>query len=76
MHEAWQSGDLPTFAQCRDRLAPLHDALFCDTSPAPVKYALSLLGKSNPVCRLPIAPLSELAMSTVRKAMVKVGLIN
>ncbi|MEC8371363.1 MAG: 4-hydroxy-tetrahydrodipicolinate synthase, partial [Pseudomonadota bacterium] len=38
MHEAWQARDLDGFAERRDRLAPLHDALFCETSPAPVKY--------------------------------------
>ncbi len=76
MHEAWQARDLDGFAERRDRLAPLHDALFCETSPAPVKYAAHLLGKSDPKCRLPIAPLSEQGQETVRKAMVKVGLIN
>ena len=34
------------------------------------------MGKSDPKCRLPIAPLSEQGQETVRKAMVKVGLIN
>ena len=43
----------------QDRLMPLHAALFCETNPAPVKYAASLLGKSTPDCRLPIAPLSD-----------------
>ena len=76
MHEAWQSRDMDGFAERRDRLAPLHDALFCETSPAPVKYAAHLLGKSAPECRLPIAPLSEQGQGTVRGAMVKVGLIN
>ena len=76
MHEAWQARDLDTFADRRDRLAPLHDGLFCETSPAPVKYAAHLIGKSDPKCRLPIAPLSGEGQETVRKAMVQVGLIN
>ena len=76
LHEAWQSRDLDTFGQIRDRLMPLHEALFCESSPAPVKYAASLLGKCDPRCRLPIAPLSEAGQETVRNAMVRVGLIN
>ena len=76
MHEAWQAGDLEKFADRRDRLAPLHDGLFCETSPAPVKYAAHLIGKSEPNCRLPIAPLSDKGQETVHQAMVKVGLIN
>ena len=45
MHEAWQKGDIETVRRINERLIPLHDALFVETSPAPVKYAASLLGK-------------------------------
>ena len=41
------------------RLVPLHDALFSETSPAPVKFAASLLGKTSEHCRLPLAPIME-----------------
>ena len=76
LHEAWQARDYDGFAGRRDRLAPLHDALFCETSPAPVKYAAHVLGKCEPKCRLPIAPLSDAGQETVRAAMVRVGLVN
>jgi 4-hydroxy-tetrahydrodipicolinate synthase len=55
---------------------PLHDTLFCETSPAPVKYAANLLGKSEETCRLPLAPLSESSKAKVRAAMTKAGLLN
>ena len=45
MHEAWQKGDVATVRRINERLIPLHDALFAETSPAPVKYAASLLGQ-------------------------------
>ncbi len=45
MHEAWQKGDFATVRRINERLIPLHDALFVETSPAPVKYAASLLGR-------------------------------
>jgi 4-hydroxy-tetrahydrodipicolinate synthase len=67
------------FARARDlheRLMPLHEELFCETSPVPVKYAASLLGKSSEVCRLPLAPLSEASKARVRAAMTKAGLLN
>jgi 4-hydroxy-tetrahydrodipicolinate synthase len=76
MHAAWQARDIDGFAERRDRLAPIHDALFCETSPAPVKYGAHLLGKCDPGCRLPIAPLSDDGRETVRAAMVHTGLIN
>ncbi|CAA7613432.1 4-hydroxy-tetrahydrodipicolinate synthase [Magnetospirillum sp. LM-5] len=75
MHEAWQKGDLATCFAIRDRLMPLHDAMFCETSPAPVKYAASLLGKSLPDVRLPMVEATEAARAKVSAAMKQVGLI-
>ena len=54
MHEAWQKGDVATVRRINERLIPLHDALFAETSPAPVKYAASLLGRCRPEVRLPL----------------------
>jgi 4-hydroxy-tetrahydrodipicolinate synthase len=75
MHEAWQKGDLATCFAIRDRLMPLHDAMFCETSPAPVKFAASLLGKSAPSVRLPLVEATEAARAKVQAAMTQVGLI-
>ena len=76
LHESWQNRDLDRFAEVRDRMLPLHDALFCETSPSPVKYAAHLLGKCQPHCRPPISPLGAEGQETVRAAMVATGLIN
>jgi 4-hydroxy-tetrahydrodipicolinate synthase len=54
----------------------LHDALFCEASPAPTKYAASLLGLCEAEVRLPIVPLSGQARETVRAAMAEAGLLN
>lgn len=75
LHTAWQSGDFAKVWELRDRLMPLHDAMFCETSPAPVKYAASLLGRALPDCRLPIAPMSAEGRAKVEGALKKVGLI-
>src|SRR5204862_6437881 len=48
MHEAWQKGEFATVRRINERLIPLHEALFVETSPAPVKYAASLLGRCTP----------------------------
>jgi len=76
MHEAWAAGDLKTAMAINDRLYPVHEAMFCETSPAPVKYAASLLGLSNPDCRLPIAPLSDAGKVKVEQALRQAGLMN
>ncbi|MDB5317343.1 MAG: 4-hydroxy-tetrahydrodipicolinate synthase, partial [Rhodospirillales bacterium] len=46
------------------------------SSPGPVKYAASLLGKGTDFCRLPMAPIAEASKLRVREAMVSVGLLN
>ncbi|WP_043363835.1 4-hydroxy-tetrahydrodipicolinate synthase [Belnapia sp. F-4-1] len=76
MHKAWREGRVSEAMGIQDRLVPLHDALFAETSPGPVKYAASLLGKGTDHCRLPMAPVSEPVRKRVREAMVSVGLLN
>ncbi|MBX5471282.1 MAG: 4-hydroxy-tetrahydrodipicolinate synthase [Acetobacteraceae bacterium] len=76
LHEAWQQGRVKDAMAIQDRLLPLHDAMFAETSPAPVKYAASLLGLALETCRLPLAPLSEATRNKVRAAMTEVGLLN
>ena len=55
---------------------PLHTAMFCETSPGPVKYAASLLGKCSDEARLPVCEISEASKQQVKQAMVDVGLLN
>jgi 4-hydroxy-tetrahydrodipicolinate synthase len=76
MHNAWQEGRVNEAISIQDRLVPLHDALFSETSPGPVKFAASLLGKTSEHCRLPLAPLEESTRQRVRAAMTEVGLLN
>ncbi|GGC55541.1 4-hydroxy-tetrahydrodipicolinate synthase [Siccirubricoccus deserti] len=76
MQKAWRDGRLGEAMAIQERLVPLHDSLFAETSPAPVKYAASLLGKGSDKCRLPLAPVSEPVRKRVREAMVSAGLLN
>src|SRR5690349_5693740 len=69
-------GDYATALKLQDKLTPLHLNLFVETSPSPVKYALSLLGKCADTVRLPMVPVSEKGKAAVREAMVHAGLIN
>ncbi len=76
MHDAWQGGDTERAMAIQDRLLPLHDAMFVESSPGPVKYAASLLGHGTDHCRLPLAPVSEATRAQVRGAMQDAGLLN
>ncbi len=60
----------------QDRLYPLHDALFSDSSPGPVKYALSRVRPDMPVeVRLPITWPSESSRAAVDRALEIAGLV-
>ncbi|MBY0334625.1 MAG: 4-hydroxy-tetrahydrodipicolinate synthase [Acetobacteraceae bacterium] len=76
MQKAWRQGRLDEAMAIQDRLTPLHDALFAETSPGPVKYAASLLGRGTDHCRLPLAPTGEATRKRVKEAMVSAGLLN
>jgi len=55
---------------------PVHKAMFCETSPGPVKYAASLLGKCSDEVRLPMVEIAGSSKKAVREALVGAGLLN
>ncbi len=76
MHESWDKGEVQHAMQINQRLLPLNDALFTETSPGPVKFAVSLLGKSTAEVRLPlVVPMPE-TQEKVRQAMRHAGVLN
>jgi 4-hydroxy-tetrahydrodipicolinate synthase len=76
MHAAWQRGDVRQAMEIQSRLLPLHDAMFAESNPGPVKYAASLLGYGTATCRLPLAPITEANAARMRAAMLELGLLN
>jgi 4-hydroxy-tetrahydrodipicolinate synthase len=68
------SGDFAKAREYQDRLMPLHDAMFCEPSPAPAKFGASLLGLCTPDVRLPLVEASDAAREQVKKAMQGAGL--
>ncbi len=70
------SGDFGSALKIQDRLIALHDALFVESSPAPTKFAASLLELCDEEVRLPIVPVSENARAVIRQAMAESGLLN
>jgi len=76
MQAAWRARDVDKTLGLQARLTPLHMALFCETSPGPVKYAASLLGKCSAETRLPLCEIAGASKSRVEDAMRGAGLIN
>ncbi len=73
---ACAAGDYAKAVGIQDRLMPLHEALFVETSPGPVKYAAEILGKASSRIRLPLVEISDGTKKVVRDAMAHAGLIN
>jgi 4-hydroxy-tetrahydrodipicolinate synthase len=69
-------GDFAKAREYQDRLMPLHDAMFCEPSPAPAKYGVSLLGHCLPDVRLPLVEATETARAQIKKAMQGAGVIS
>jgi 4-hydroxy-tetrahydrodipicolinate synthase len=74
--EACRAGDYRTALTYQDRLMPLHRALFLEPSPAPTKYALSLLGHMGEDVRSPIVPVGPETRAEVESALRHAGLLN
>lgn len=67
-------GDYATALKLQDKLMVLHDVLFIETNPSPVKYAASRLGLCSAETRLPLVPLTEATKKAVDAALAKLGL--
>lgn len=76
MHAAWAKGDMKTAMEIQQRLVPLHDVMFCESNPGPVKYAASLLGFGANQVRLPLVPVSVATEGRVQAVMRDIGLLN
>jgi 4-hydroxy-tetrahydrodipicolinate synthase len=72
---ACMQGAFDRALQIQDRLMPVHDAMFCEPSPAPVKYAASLLGLSTDEVRLPLVPATDDARARVKAALKGAGIL-
>lgn len=76
MHNAWKAGDVKTAQAINARLIDLHDAMFCEASPGPVKYAAERLGLCSAETRLPLCEIADESKARVDAALRGAGLIN
>jgi len=67
-------GNFKRALELQDRLMPLHDALFVESNPCPVKYAAEKVGLCSGETRLPLAPLAASSKAKVDAALAQVGL--
>ncbi len=67
-------GDIRKAREINLRLIGLHQKLFIETSPAPVKWAMAQMGLIEPGLRLPMVPLTERSYDAVREALAEAGI--
>ncbi len=76
MHEMCAAalvGDVKKARELNLRLLGLHQKLFIETNPAPVKWAMTQMGLIEPGLRLPLVPLSDRCHDSVREALAEAG---
>jgi dihydrodipicolinate synthase/N-acetylneuraminate lyase len=70
------NGDAETSKVIDEELQGLHEKLFLESNPIPVKWALSQMGRIEPGIRLPMTSFSEKYHVELRAAMHHAGVIN
>ncbi|TAE83647.1 MAG: 4-hydroxy-tetrahydrodipicolinate synthase [Alphaproteobacteria bacterium] len=69
-------GDYELAKVAHDQLVPLHLAMFCETNPIAVKYAMSLMELCQPTLRLPLVQPSLASQQWIRSALEQLDLLE
>ena len=75
MHNEWQNGNISQSQEINLKLSLLHNALFLESSPGPVKYAASLLGLCNESTRLPLSEINDDTKQQVKNCLMELKLL-
>ena len=75
MHSAWREKNIFKAQEINLKLSSLHNALFIESSPGPVKYAASLLGLCNEDIRLPLSEIKEDTKKVVKSCLQELQLL-
>lgn len=76
MIEAAARGDYGRARKLHDQLYPLHQVMFVETNPIPVKAALALMGKCADEVRLPLWHMSDENLKKLKAALKRYGLLK
>jgi 4-hydroxy-tetrahydrodipicolinate synthase len=79
MHElcmAAMNGNLARAVELNNKLLPLHNKLFVEPNPVPLKWAMQEMGLIQSGMRLPLAPLGAAFHDTVRAALRESGVLK
>ena len=76
IYESWKNKDFIKSMELNHLLYPLNNALFLQSSPCPVKYALSKMNKCSNILRLPLTPVNEDTMNEIDLVLKHLNLIK
>ncbi len=77
MISAWKAGNIAEAQRWHHRLFPLcRDMLGLSTNPIPLKAAMQLLGRDTGEVRLPLTPLLESQIASLKQTLKKYGLLD
>ena len=75
LHNAWIAHDIKKSQEINLKLAKLHDALFIESSPGPVKYAAELLNLCSSETRMPLVEIQDSTKKIVKDCLIELNLI-
>ncbi len=76
LYDAATQGRMDDAMALQKRLMPLHQKLFCESNPIPVKWALERMGLIQGGIRLPLTPLSSQHHSELSQALTDTGMLS
>jgi 4-hydroxy-tetrahydrodipicolinate synthase len=75
MWRAWEEGKVGECRKLFFKLLPMFKALFLETNPIPLKFAMGLSGRMTGEVRLPMCPPSEGVQKALKEIMGQWGLL-
>ena len=75
LHQAWREKNIDKAQELNLKLSNLHNSLFLESSPGPVKYAASLLGLCKSETRLPLVEIEDNTKKSVFDCLKNLSLI-
>jgi 4-hydroxy-tetrahydrodipicolinate synthase len=75
LHQAWREKNIDKAQELNLKLSKLHNSLFLESSPGPVKYAASLLGLCKSETRLPLVEIEDNTKKSVFDCLKNLSLI-
>ena len=75
IYNLWLKKDVLAAQKIQNQLVDLNQALFCETNPMPIKYAMNLLGLCSGELRLPLVTVSDAAKKQISAALQDLNLL-